>query len=192
MINNILSDLNWVDILMGCIILRCIYMGARKGLVAEFFQLIGAFFATFIILHYYIKFANFLHYALSTPADFNELVGFILLWLIVFVIFKIVCEGWMFILKGEPHTLINKWGGVLLAIPRAALVCSLTFVLLFIANNKLLVKMSRSSLTGYYLIPLSAYVYETAYEKMVVKVFPAEEKNEKVLKLIKGEDKKQP
>ena len=190
MMSDIFADLNWVDILMGCIVLRCIYVGVTKGLVVEFFKFLGAFFTTFISLHYCDKFAKFLESALSTPAEVNKLLGFVFLWLLVFVFFKIISEGWQLILKTEAHPLVNKWGGIVMAIPRAALVCSLTFILIFIANNELLVRMARSSLSGYYLIPLSPYIYEVAYDKIVAKLFPKEEKNKKILKLIKNEEEK--
>ena len=190
MISDILNDLNWIDILMGCIVLRCIYIGATRGLVVEFFKLLGAFFATFINLHYCNKLAKFLESTLSIPPEVNRILGFVFLWLAVFVLFKIISEGWQLILKTEAHPVVNKWGGIVIAIPRAALVCSLTFTLIFISNNELLVRMSRSSLTGYYLIPLSSYIYEVVYEKIVVKLFPKEEENKKIIKLIKNEEEK--
>src|SRR3990167_1771635 len=90
MATDILSSFNFVDVILGLIIIRCVYSGATAGLVIEFFKLLGMLFATFIALHYFTAFAEFLNRLVSIPLNFSEMIAFLGLWFLVVLIFKII------------------------------------------------------------------------------------------------------
>ena len=183
MFSEILVNLNWIDILMGCIFVRCVFIGATNGLVIELFKLLGMLFASFTTLHYYVRFARFLHQTLAVHAVVNILLSYVLLWLFVVLIFKIFRDGWMIVLKTEAHASINKWGGFFFGLIRGVLVCGLTFQLLFVSDNKYLMKNAKTSMSGFYLMDLSPGIYGGFFDNFISKIFPQEGKNEEVFKL---------
>ena len=179
MLKEILVNLNWVDILTGCILVRCIYSGVKKGLVFELFKWLGMLFATFIAIHYYVRLALSLQHLVMLPTVMGEPLAFIFLWLMVVGIFKLIRDGWMIILKVEPTGAVQKWGGLILAFPRAALISGLILILIFIIGHPFLTKGVRNSLSGFPLARLSIRIYEGSFNLVVSKLFLGEKKNEK-------------
>jgi uncharacterized membrane protein required for colicin V production len=184
------ARMNYVDILMVFTCGWCIYIGAKQGILSEFCKLLGMFFATFITLHYFLTFARFLKRTLNIPDELNVLLSFLFLWLVVVVLFNFVREGWGIMLRGEPHPIVNKIGGILLAIPRAMLVCGMMFMLLFISNHEELAKQARTSISAFYFIDLSPGFYRQIFDTLISKGFPRERMNEVVFTLKEEKKKK--
>ena len=183
MFREILSSVNWIDILIGCIVARGVYIGEKKGAVVELFKLCGMLFGTFIILHYYMRFAQSLHKMTAIPIAVNRFLSFIFLWLIVVVVFKIIREGWMVIFKPKDPSTASKWGGAFLAFVRSSLVCGLMFLLIFASGNEYLRTKARNSFTGFYLADFSPSIYEFIYNGVISRLFPEEQKNNDVFRL---------
>ena len=177
MINEILSNLNFVDILVGCVMIWCLYIGVTKGVVAEIFRLVGIFFSTFVALHYYVALANFLDGVVILPMSVNLLLSFSFLWVVTVIIFKFIREGCMFILNVKPHPIINRWGGAFVALVRGPLVCGLMFCFIFMSGNKFLSDKAKKSFSGFYVIDLSPGIYGVVFDKVIGKLFPSEKKN---------------
>jgi uncharacterized membrane protein required for colicin V production len=191
MFNEILSNVNWVDILIGFIIVRSVYIGASRGLVIELFKLLGIFFATFITLHYCGKLAALFQGNVGIPLWIVELLAFLILWFAVVLIFTLIREGWLLLLKVEAATaILDKWGGGLLGLIRGLLVCGMTILLLLISGNGYLETSVHQSFSGFYLMDLSPQVYSASYDGLVKKLFPDEKKNTDILKLTKKTQKK--
>ena len=180
MLKELLITIGWIDILMGCIVLRCFYIGFTKGFVVEFFKFLGMVFASFITLHYYFKIAQLLQPLISIPFVYCELVAFILIWLVCVFVFKIIRDGLMVFIKMEAHPIVHKAGGGVISLARASLICSLTFSLLFVSGNRFLIRSSRSSFSGFYLIELCPKIYWSGYDNFVGKIFPKDKKNKEV------------
>jgi len=165
---------------MLIIIVRMVYVGMNSSLLVEFFALIGSLCAVFITLHYFIRFAKFLHETIFIPELINEIFAALLLWLSVHIIFKLIIAGWSLILKVEAHPIFDKWGGGILALGRSAFVCSLLFFFLIISGNEYVHKMVKRSFTGFYLVDIAPYTYRGIYDGLVVKYFPTEPLNGQV------------
>jgi len=60
MIEDILVNFNWVDILIAIVIIRMIYTGSKSNILVEFLALLGIVIANFVTVHYYVYFADFL------------------------------------------------------------------------------------------------------------------------------------
>ena len=192
MIANILSSINFIDILMGLILIRCMYMGSTAGLVVEFFKLVGMLFATFITLHYFIAMGEFLNRVIFIPLDLTEMISFLLLWMLVVLVFKVVRDGWMLLIKTEAQEAFNKIGGAVAGIFRGALVCGLTTLVFFLSGNHYLIKSVNTSFSGFYLTHFSTSVYESSFDGLISKFFPKEKKNLDALRITgKGQKKKE-
>ena len=177
MFSKILSNLNWIDIVLVVIVLRVIYIGLKQGFVIEFFKLLGTFVASFIILHYYSAFGQVIHVYAFIPQAVQHAIAFLLLWFLVVLIFKFIRDGWMLLFKGEAHPAIHKWGGFSFAVLRAALICGLTFLLIFMSGNSYLIKTAKQSYLSPYLADISPKIYGICFDNFVGKLFPNERKN---------------
>jgi len=184
MLGEIISKINPVDVIIALIFLRCLYIGLHRGFVVEFFKLLGMILATFITLHYYSHFAYLLGPLVFIPYETAELLSFCLLWLFIVVIFKVVREGWMIMINPEEKiSVVQKIGGIVVAIPRAFLICGMAFLLVFSSRNFELSDSAHKSFCGFYLMDISPQIYNTIYEGLIKKVFPNEAKNSSVFKL---------
>lgn len=177
MINEILSNLNSIDILIGCVLIWCLYIGVTKGMVAEIFRLLGIFSSTFIALHYYVALANLLDGVIVLPMSVSLVLSFLVLWVGVVIIFKFMREGCMVILNVKTHPIINRWGGASVALVRGSLICGLMFCLIFISGNKFLSDRAKKSFSGFYAMDLSPRIYGVVFDKVIGKLFPSEKKN---------------
>ena len=183
MFSNILTTINWVDILMVCLMGRVIFIGVKNGFVTELFKLAGGLFATFVAFHFYGRLGELLHKYFWVPAGGQNVTAYVLLWSVVVLAFKFLRDGWMLIIKMEAQPAIDKWGAVIVATFRGLLICSLVFVLFLLTGNKYMSKKARHSFTGFYLIDLAPSIYNAVYDGFVGKLFPHEEKNKEALSL---------
>jgi uncharacterized membrane protein required for colicin V production len=169
---------------------RIVFMGMKSNIGLEFLGLLGAIVSTFVTLHYYVRLSKFLHESVFVPKDVSEVLAFIILWLTIYVVFKLIISGWSLILKGEAHPIIDKWGGLIISFLSSVLVCGLFFMLFLLAGNDYMRKISKQSFTGYYLVDISPTVYGWMYDQGVSKYFPDEPLNADVFHLKDKEDKK--
>jgi uncharacterized membrane protein required for colicin V production len=183
MINEILLNFNFIDILVGCVMIWCVYIGVTKGMVAEILRLLGTFFSTFIALHYYVAFANLLDGIIRLPMSVSRVLSFLVLWLVVVIVFKFVREGCMFILNAKTPPIINRWGGAFVALVQGALICGLMFCIIFISGNKFLSEKAKKSVSGFYVMDLSPGIYRDLFDKVIGKLFPSEKENTAAFRL---------
>jgi len=183
-------NFNWVDILIGCIIVRTVYVGRKSGLVPEIFKLIGVFCATFITLHYFVDFGNYLGNRLFFSDGVKEIVAFGLLAFSISLIFTLIREGWLIILKIEPPSFVDKWSGVVLSLIRAYLICGLVWLGLLVAGGKGIVRTTRTSLSSSFFKNTSSNIYKSCYSGFISNLFPHEPINKDVFNIVSGTRKK--
>ena len=179
----IITNLNWVDILVGAILIRAVYIGVKRGFVVELFKLVGVLFAVFITLHYFSGTSKFLQDKLHLPQRASDLFSYGLLWAIVILAFKFIREGFTILFKIEAHSAFDKWGGLLTSVMRGLLLSSLAILFLRISAVEYFTKNLEKSFTASHIVSLSPKVYEATYNNFVSKFFPSEELNKSVFKL---------
>jgi len=107
----ILTKINWVDILVVIIMIRTTYIAFQDGLSHEIFPLISTVFTIVLSLHYYEKIAVFISqnlFSISLPIlDWLSFTFLVIITSILFKIFKIVLDK---IIKVTWHPLIEKFG----------------------------------------------------------------------------------
>ncbi|MFA5059025.1 MAG: CvpA family protein [Candidatus Omnitrophota bacterium] len=179
----IIKSLNWIDILVGLIAVRIIYIGIKNGFVTELFKLLAVVSSIFISLHYYTKLADFLNEKIHLSLSVAEFIAFGSLWVIVMVVFKFLRDGFLMLLHIEAHSVLDRWGGLVLSVVRALLLCSLTLLFLTVTGVEYFKKNIDKSLTGERLLSLSPKIYEVSFNGLVKKFFPDEEINGAALDL---------
>ena len=177
---------------MGCIIARAIYIGLKSELITELFKLIGIYFATIISLHYYSQLADFVKKILFVSDANNAVLSYALIASLVVLIFTLIREGWLVILKIEVHEAVNKWGGLVISLIKGYLICGLVFLAIFISGREVLTRMAGESMSAGIFKNASFGIYQACYNGLVVKFFPDESINAQLVELLsdkKAEEK---
>lgn len=162
---------------MASLLIRILYIGFKNGFVVEFFKILTTLFAIFITLHYYSGLSRFLYTSLQFLGNILNFFTFGFLWLLVIIIFKLVRDGLMLILRIEANAALEKWGGLLLAVARGALVCSLFFLLLSCWGGEYMTRNLKGSFIRPHVSHLALDVYRWSYETVIGKFFPEENLN---------------
>ena len=178
-----LTQVNWMDILIVLVSVRIIYTGIKHGFIIEFFKLIGVFSALFITFHYYTGLAKILEDHTAVPESFADFLCFGLLWAAVILAFKLIRDGLMLLFKVEAVSLVDQWGGLLLSILRGALTGSLILIFLQVSGMEYWKNNAKKSFFNPYLGGLSPEIYKATYDGMVSKFFPTEKLNLAVFKI---------
>lgn len=173
----VVKSINWVDILVAAIVIRIIYIGIKRGFVVELFKLIGVLSAVFVTLHYFSSFSQLLQDNAHLPLGMANIVAYGTLWGVVVLVFKLVRDGVLVLLKIEAHSGFDKWGGMVLAAGRAVLLSSLTLLFLSAATVGYFTKNLEKSLMASRVIRVAPGIYEGLYDGVVSKFFPDEKLN---------------
>ena len=190
MIKDILLNFNWVDVLIICLLVRIVFVGAKSNIFVEILGLLGDLCSTFVTLHYYGRFGDWLNKNVFLPEAIQDLFAFILIVLTVKVIFKLILNGWSLVFKVDVQTGPNEWGSAIVAAVRGVIICGLLFVFLMLSGNDYVKQTSRQSFTGFYLTDFSSRVYRLMHEGIVSRFFPDEPINDRVFDLDKSKDHK--
>ncbi len=184
---NILTSFNWLDLLMVIVMIGAVLRGTVQGFVGELFKLLGMICATIFALHFYVRAAEAFQRSFLLSAKFGEVLSFVLISILVILIFKLIREGWLLILKVDTKSSFSQWLGGFVAIFNALLICSLLFFFISLFKNEALNVFAEKSATGVYLRDLSPRIYKAAYHGALYKFFPDEVINEKALRILKKE-----
>ena len=79
---------NWVDVVVLLLVIRCVYTGIRNGLTVELFRFLGVISGLIIAIYWYGKAANIFIVNFSLPERICEFVCFIAIAQIIRLIFK--------------------------------------------------------------------------------------------------------
>jgi len=179
-------NVNLLDVLMLCVIVRGYYVGSKTGLIAETFRLWGVVCSTFIAVHYYPSLAQFLREALFISERVVEFVAFVLWGAVVFALFFVIREGWLLLFKVERKSVFNKWTGGALSLVTSYFLCGLIFLAFVLLNNDFVRQQVDSSLSRAVWSKTSGNVYKVFYGAVVHPFFPGERLNPQVMKLIEA------
>ncbi|MDD3905906.1 MAG: CvpA family protein [Candidatus Omnitrophica bacterium] len=169
----ILSKINWVDILVVILILRTSYVSLQDGLSHEIFPLIGSVCMLVFSLHFFNKIAVFLHnLGFILPMSILDLAGFIFTAVCVGVLFRLIKAVVDKIVKVSWHPLLEKFGGLLAGVVRGiVLTCTILILLTLIPLPYLQWSVVDRSLTGPYFLNIGHSIYEKTYN-----ILPAQAK----------------
>lgn len=177
-------NVNLVDVLMLCVIVRGYYVGAKSGLISEFFRLTAVICSTFIVVHFYPPLAQFLRDKLFISEKVCEFVAFVICAAVAFLLFFFIREGWLMLFQVERKSVFNRWTGGILSLATSYFVCGLIFLALVLFNNDFVRQQVESSLSRAVWSKTSGKVYKACYGAVVRPFFPGEKINAKMLKFI--------
>ena len=158
----ILTKINWVDVLIVILILRTSYVSLKDGLSHEIFPLVGSICMVVLSLHYYTKIAAFLYsLGFALPMNLLDLSGFILSAVAIGILFRFIKAVLDKIIKVSWHPLIEKFGGLLAGVIRGSVLTSTILIIIVLIPVPYLQWSVRDrSLTGIYFLRIGPAIYE--------------------------------
>ncbi len=128
MIPHILTQLNFLDLIVLVIFLRVCYIGSRMGFSVEIFKLSGVLTATYVSMHYYTRLSDLVQKRFmsgSMPVEFIDFLFFLLLIVAVYFFFVFLRSLLFRFIQLNTIPKINQLAGFILAIARSFLITGL-------------------------------------------------------------------
>jgi uncharacterized membrane protein required for colicin V production len=181
-----------IDLLMVLIFVQIFFVWNKNDFISEVFRFFGVLCATFVSLHYYVGFGEFLHHNLLVENYLQEFIAYAVLAGLVLLVFALLREGWLIILNVKLPSTIDRWASSVLSIVRLYFLCGLVFLGLIVLGNADLTQAARYSISGLFLKRTAVGLYQAIYSGIAVKIFPGEMLNEKVVNLIRDIKESEP
>jgi len=158
----LLTRINWVDILVVIVILRISYIAFQEGLSHEIFPLFGAIFTISLTLHYYNGIAACISNGFKwIPLTISGFLIFVALIIGIGFVFKILKTLLDKIIKVTWHPIIERFGGLIVGALRSLLAASIILlIIVHVPLSYLQWAVKDRSLTGKYFLGIAPAVYE--------------------------------
>jgi len=178
-----MTRVNWVDFLVLFIIARSIYMGRTSGIISQLFNLTGSILSTFITLHYYTQFGSFLKDNFSFLSKVAYIIAFATVASLSLLIFLLIREGWLLILRVTEHNKLDRGIGIVLAAVQGYIVAGLVVFGILVTNNLYAIEDVRSSMSDVvlHIRHVSVDIYKSCFSLFAEKYFPDEKINKTVI-----------
>lgn len=185
----ILTQLNWLDILIILFVLRLIYVAANNGMVIEGFKFLGVLLALYLSFHYYASLAVLLQERLGINFISLEVLYFLTFLLLAtmgYCLLIFLRRLFSQLIKIETVPTLSRWGGLVLGIIRGMLGISLILFMLVLSNIDYFRRSVSSSLFARHVAIIAPYTYRGIWEGLVSKFMSGEEFNQKVSEVQEG------
>lgn len=187
MVPEIVTEFNWVDILILTLLLRVIYISVKSGFPAEIFKLLGTISAVYFACHYYTAISDFVIQAMgmkNAPLDFLDFVVFSVLVAVCYLVFVLIRELFSRFIKMEAVSQLNKWGGLILGIGRSFLVAGLAIFMLVISSVDYLKTSANHSYFGQRFVNIAPSTYTWIWDNLMSKFMVGEKFNKTISEVL--------
>lgn len=156
----IISRINWVDILVLILMIRMSYVAFSQGLSHEIFPFFGIIIVVIFTFHYYTKLGEALSMGTNMVPEIANFIAFLLLVTVLGFLVKLLKSILDKIIKVEWHPVIEKFGGIFVGVIRAYIITSLILtVLALMPLSYLQWSIRERSLTGRYILMAGPEIY---------------------------------
>lgn len=158
---DVLSGVNWVDVLVVIIMLRTVYVSFQSGLSHEIFPLFGSVLSLLLALFFYSKIGSAFHDTASIiPISICNLTGFVAVIVAMSFILKILKGLIDAVIKVTWHPLIERSGGLLLGMFRGAVILStILIVIALVPLSYLQESIKEKSVSGMFFLEIGPAMY---------------------------------
>ena len=158
---DILTRINWVDVLVVIIMLRTSYVAFQDGLSHEILPLLGVTAASVISLHYYSRITAIV--SGSTGMGLSGIlspISFIVIFVVVIFIFRLIGAIAQNLIKITWHPLIEKAGGLIVGVVKAGVLTSaILVILMLIPLSYFKTSIMDKSLIGMYFLKIGPNIH---------------------------------
>ena len=162
----IISKVNWVDILSLILLLRISYVSFQGGLSHELFSLLGTFFNLVISIHYYAKIGAFISDIITGfPIELSNFFSFLMLTISFGLLFRLLRAILDKVIKIQWHPVIEAIGGMTAGVAKSCLAISLVLITLILLPLPYMQWSIRDkSLTGMFFLRIGPTVYAKSHK----------------------------
>jgi uncharacterized membrane protein required for colicin V production len=159
----ILSRVNWVDLVVATIMLRTTYVSFKDGLSHEIFPLVGSVLALVLGLHYYSRLGSMLYDSFSLiPISILRLGCFLAIIITASFILRIIKMLTDVLIKVTWHPLIEKFGGMAAGILRGMVASSTVLAIIaLVPLSYLQWSIKERSVSGMFFLRIGPGIYRT-------------------------------
>jgi uncharacterized membrane protein required for colicin V production len=157
----LISRINWVDILVIILLLRISCVSFQHGLSYELFSLAGVLFTIVISLNFYTRLGQFFSETiLGLPLALAQFLSFLIVAIIIAFLFRLARSIMDKLVKIQWHAFIDSVGGLIAGVSRACLTVSLVLMILVLLPLPYMQWSIRDrSLTGMFFLKVGTTVY---------------------------------
>lgn len=158
----ILSRINWVDILVVILIVRMSYVAFMDGLSHEIFPFLGTIAVFVFSLHYYPRLGSAISQNLGNmQIDISNCISFIILVAVLGLVVRFLKVALDKIVKVQWHPVIEKFGGLVVGILKGYIITAIVLMILTLMPLSYLQwSIKDRSLTGKYILMAGPEVYQ--------------------------------
>lgn len=127
----IISKINWVDVLVVILMVRMSYVSLSEGLSHVIFPFIGSIAIMVFGLHYYERLGSALSRGMAgTPVELTNFISFLGIVIVIWLLVRLLKGLLDKVVKVQWHPLVEKFGGLALGIARAYIITSIVLTIL--------------------------------------------------------------
>jgi len=179
MLNNLFSQLNFLDLIIIIILFRICYIAAKMGLSVEIFKLAGVIFSTYFALHYYVVLSDSIRKRFMPevmPVEFMDFICFLLIIIAIYLCFVLLRSVLFRFVQLNAIPRINQFAGLILGLGRGFLVVGLVSFALAISSVSYLSGAVKHSYLGSRAFIILPQTYDWLWGNIFSK-FTAQEKS---------------
>lgn len=155
------SRFHWIDLVILVIFIRTIYVGARRGFIPELTTLIGLAAALVISLQQVDPVSAFLSARVHLPEQWSASFSAVALFIATYLLFCLIRVGVGKLFQLQVASGLDRWGGVLMGMVRAAVISGIIFSVLAQApSQSFKAGIEERSLTASYLAGIGSKIRE--------------------------------
>ena len=158
----LITKVNWVDILVAILMLRISYVAFRDGLSHEIFPFIGSILIMVLAMHYYTALGAFIsRKMMNMPIELANFLSFLLLVVAQGFLVRLLKVALDKIVKVQWHPIMEKFGGLAVGIMKAYVVTGIVLTTLSLMPlSYLRWSIKDKSLTGKYILRAGPEIYD--------------------------------
>ncbi len=157
----LITKINWVDVLVAILMLRISYVAFRDGLSHEIFPFIGSILIMVLAMHYYTVLGSYIsRNMMNMPIELANFLSFLVLVVALGLLVRLSRVALDKIVKVQWHPIMEKFGGLVVGIMKAYVVTGIVLMTLsLIPLSYLQWSIKDKSLTGKYILRAGPEIY---------------------------------
>lgn len=165
----IISRINWVDVLVVILMIRMSYVAFRDGLSHEIFPFIGTVIIVAFSFYYYKRIGALISANLANvPIEISNFLSYLAIVIVLGFLLRFLRVILDKIVKVEWHPVIEKFGGLAVGIAKAYLVTGIVLTALaLIPLSYLQWSIKDKSITGKYVLMAGPEVYNKVAKNLI-------------------------
>ncbi len=127
----LITRINWVDVLVAILMLRISYVAFKDGLSHEIFPVLGSILIMVLAMHYYTVLGGYMsRNVMNMPVELANFLSFLILVVVLGFLIRLLRVILDKMVKVQWHPVLEKFGGLVVGIMKAYVVTGIVLMAL--------------------------------------------------------------